>query len=167
MCFFNYLFLAALGLRCCIWVFSRWGEQGLLSGCAVRASHCDGFSYCGAQALEHTGFSRVALRLSCSVGSSWTRDRTPVLCIGRWILNHGTTREVLSTVFWGNSLVVPWLGLGAFTVMTPVQSLVKGLKSWKPCVMAKTKKQTVVWVSFPLSFGCFIRGCSRYYITYT
>ena len=28
------------------------------------------------------------------VGSSWTRDRTRVLCIGRRILNHWTTREV-------------------------------------------------------------------------
>ena len=28
------------------------------------------------------------------VGSSWTRDRTRVLCIGRWILNHWTMREV-------------------------------------------------------------------------
>ena len=24
------LFLAALGLRCCTWAFSSWGEQGLL-----------------------------------------------------------------------------------------------------------------------------------------
>ena len=28
------------------------------------------------------------------VGSSWTRDRTRVPCIGRWIPNHWTTREV-------------------------------------------------------------------------
>ena len=25
-----YLFLAALGLHCCMWAFSSWGEQGLL-----------------------------------------------------------------------------------------------------------------------------------------
>ena len=30
------------------------------------------------------------------VESSWTRDRTHVPCIGRWILNHQTTREVLN-----------------------------------------------------------------------
>jgi len=29
------------------------------------------------------------------MGSSWTRDPTCVSCIGRWILNHWTTREVL------------------------------------------------------------------------
>ena len=27
---FIYLFLAALGLRCCVWAFSSCGEQGLL-----------------------------------------------------------------------------------------------------------------------------------------
>ena len=27
--------------------------------------------------------------------SSLTRDRTHILCIARWILNHWTTREVL------------------------------------------------------------------------
>ena len=30
------------------------------------------------------------------VKSSWTRDRTHVPCIGRWILKHQTTREVLN-----------------------------------------------------------------------
>ena len=28
--YFNYLFLAALGLHCCTWAFSSCGEQGLL-----------------------------------------------------------------------------------------------------------------------------------------
>ena len=27
---FIYLFLALLGLRCCVWAFSSWGKQGLL-----------------------------------------------------------------------------------------------------------------------------------------
>ena len=30
------------------------------------------------------------------VGFSWTRDQTRVPCIGRWILNHWNTSEVLS-----------------------------------------------------------------------
>ena len=39
ICFlFIYLFLAALGLRCCTWAFSSCREQGLLSGCGARAS---------------------------------------------------------------------------------------------------------------------------------
>ena len=30
------------------------------------------------------------------MGSSWVRDRTCALCIGRQMLNHWTTREVLT-----------------------------------------------------------------------
>ena len=96
--YFIYLFLAALGLRCCARAFSS---------CCAWASHCGGFSCCGeralgtraqqlwlagsrmqAQQLWRTGL--VALR---HVGSSRTRARTCVPCIGRWILNHCATRE--------------------------------------------------------------------------
>ena len=44
------IFLAALGFHCCAWAFSSCGERGLLC-CGVRASHCGGFSCCGARAL--------------------------------------------------------------------------------------------------------------------
>ena len=48
-----------------------------------------------AQELGHTG-----LVVPWQVASSWTRDRTHVPGIGRWILNHWTTREVqISLVF--------------------------------------------------------------------
>ena len=60
----HYLFLAVLGLCCCVGA-SCCGEWGLLSSCGVLASHCGGFSFCGAQALGHMGFS------SCGV---WARD---------------------------------------------------------------------------------------------
>ena len=45
-------FLAALGLCCCSWAFFSCSERGPLSSCGVRASHCSGFSCCGAQALR-------------------------------------------------------------------------------------------------------------------
>ena len=64
--------------------------HGLLTAAASLAAE-HGLS--GAQA------SVVAVHeLSCPwhVESSWTRDRTHVPCIGRWILNHCTTREVLN-----------------------------------------------------------------------
>ena len=53
-----------------------------------------GFSSCGSRALEcrlmwHMGFAAPR-----HVGSSRTRDRTCVSCIGRWILNHCTAREI-------------------------------------------------------------------------
>ena len=55
--YFIYLFLAALGLRCCARAFSSCGERGLLFCSGARASHCGGFSCCGAQGLGTTGFS--------------------------------------------------------------------------------------------------------------
>jgi len=38
-----FVVLAVRGLRCCAWAFSSCGEQGLLSRCRVRASHCGVF----------------------------------------------------------------------------------------------------------------------------
>ena len=52
--YFN-LYLAALGPRCCIWVFSRGDERGLLSSCGTRASHCS-VSSVTEHGLWHTGF---------------------------------------------------------------------------------------------------------------
>ena len=42
--------MVALGLCCCEQAFSSCGERGPLC-CSVRASHCSGFSCCGARAL--------------------------------------------------------------------------------------------------------------------
>ena len=53
---FFYLFVAALGLRCCIQGFSSCSEQGLFSRWGARASHCDGFSCFRARTLGHSGF---------------------------------------------------------------------------------------------------------------
>ena len=41
--------------------FSSCGEQGPLSSCCMRASHCDGFSCCRAWALELLGFSNCCV----------------------------------------------------------------------------------------------------------
>ena len=67
----------------------------------ARASHYRGLSCCGAQApdaqaqqLWLTGL--VALQ---HVGSSQTRARTRVSCIGRQILNHCATREAQTAGF--------------------------------------------------------------------
>ena len=61
----------------------------------VRASHYRGLSCCGAQAPDAQAqklwlMGLVALR---HVGSSQTRARTRVPCIGRQILNHYATKE--------------------------------------------------------------------------
>ena len=59
-----YLFLAVLGLLCCTWAFSSWGEWGLPSGSGAQASDCSGFS-CGANALGLQGSAAVAHTFGC------------------------------------------------------------------------------------------------------
>ena len=78
-CLFVYLFMTSLGLHCLSWAFSGCGELGRLSCCRRQAPL---WWYKGLVAPRH-------------VGSSWIRDPTCVPFIGRWILNHRVTREVL------------------------------------------------------------------------
>ena len=98
--------MAVLGLRFCARAFSSYGKWGPLfiamrgpltiTACLVaehklqtrRLSSC-GFT--GLVALWH-------------VGSSQTRARTHVPCIGRQTLNHCATREALSTGLLNESL---------------------------------------------------------------
>ena len=56
---------------------------------------CMGFSSCGTRAQQ---LWRTGLVAPQHVGSSRTRARTRVPCIGRWILNHCATREALKWV---------------------------------------------------------------------
>ena len=56
--------MAALGLCCCMWAFSGCGERGAALRCVAWASHCGGFSCCGAQALGARASVVVAHRLS-------------------------------------------------------------------------------------------------------
>ena len=89
-------------------LFSRCGEWGLLSTWGVQASHCGGFSSCGALALWDVGFSvcgmwaprlqspgsraqvpqlwSIGLVALQHVGSSQTRDQTLISCMIRQIL---------------------------------------------------------------------------------
>ena len=61
-----FLFLAVLGLCCCVWAFSSCGECGLISSCGVWASHCSGFLLCG-PGSRWADFSSAACGLgSCS-----------------------------------------------------------------------------------------------------
>ena len=108
---------------------------GLLSSYSVRASHCSGFSCCGAQALGPVGSVVVAHGLSCSLTSGifldqglnpfllhWQADSSPLshqgsppvyFCCSFFFFftvrhSHSEDRDV----FWGvtvvsQSLVVP------------------------------------------------------------
>ena len=55
-------------------LFTSCGEQGLLSSCGARASHCSGFSSGGARALGRLGFSSAgswALEPRLSTCGTW------------------------------------------------------------------------------------------------
>ena len=101
-----YLFLAVLGLHCCV-DFSLVAVRRGYSSCRAQASRYDSFFCCRAQALGRVGFSSWGtwvqlLRIPGSRaqaqelwytalwhgGSSWIRDQTHVSCIGRRILYH-------------------------------------------------------------------------------
>ena len=78
-------------------------------------SRYSGFSSCGAQAqqLWHKG-----LVTPQHVGSSRARDQTHVPCVGKWILNHCTTREVPTQILtlennplWFNTLPLGLTGV--------------------------------------------------------
>ena len=115
------LFLAALGFCYCVQAFSSCSELGLLFVVVRRlliavaflvVEH--GLQARGLQQLWHMGSVVVSLRLQSAgsvivhtglvaprhVGSSWTRAQTRVPCIGRWILNHCTTREASLPIFY-------------------------------------------------------------------
>ena len=80
------------------WVFVVCGLSAVVGATPqlwCEAPHGDGFP-CGYWTLEHglqlRSMGLVALQY---VGSSWTRNRTRVPCIDRWMLNHWTTEEAL------------------------------------------------------------------------
>ena len=114
--FFIYLFLAALGLVAVCGLSLVAASKGYSSlqhaGFSLRwllllrrmASRRPGFSSCstGAQQLWLASSRapaqqlwRTGLAAPRDVGSSQTRARTHIPCIGRWILNHCATREAL------------------------------------------------------------------------
>ena len=93
----------------CEGLLQLW-QAGATPHRSARASHCRGLSCCGAQApdaqaqpLWPTG--PAAPR---HMGSSQTRARTRVPCIGRQILNHCATREAPFFCFLIN-LFIFWL----------------------------------------------------------
>ena len=96
------IFLAGLSLCCCTQAFSS---------CSARAWRRSGFSSVehglqGAQAQQLTYTGLVA---PWHVGTSQTRDRTHVPCIGRRILYHWTTRETQRNLFKGKCMPLYFL----------------------------------------------------------
>ena len=87
------------GLRCCAGFLQLQRAKAALHW-GAGASHRDGFSRCWAWAPDTWASVAVVQGFSCSsaCGSSWTRNWTCILCIGRQILTHCTTKEVRKQV---------------------------------------------------------------------
>ena len=90
-----------LGLRFCARAFSSCGKGGATLHRSAQASHYRGLSCCGAQVpdAQTQQLWLTGLVAPWHVGSSQTRARTHVPCIGRQILNHCATREALGPHF--------------------------------------------------------------------
>ena len=97
--FFIY-FWSCRSLLLCAGLFSLVVANGATLCNGAWASHCSGSSCCRAQGLE-CGFSSCGMQASFApwhVGSSQSKDRIHVSCIGRQIPNHKTTREILMLI---------------------------------------------------------------------
>ena len=79
---------------------------------SARASHCRGLSCCGAQAPDAQAQQLWLTGPAAPrhVGSSQTRARTRVPCIGRQVLNHCATREAPKIGIF-NLLIYLFIGL--------------------------------------------------------
>ena len=79
----------------------------------ARASQCRGLSCCGAQAPDAQAqwLWLMGLVSPRHVGSSQTRARTRVSCIGRQILNHCATREARNLSFLKNKFIYLFLAV--------------------------------------------------------
>ena len=82
-----FLFLAALGLCCCTWSFFWLQRVGATLGCGARASHCGGFSWCGARALG--AWASVVVAHGLSSCGSWALERRLCSCGARARLLRG------------------------------------------------------------------------------
>ena len=94
--FHLYFFIFGCAGLHCVWAFSSYGERGPLSSRGAQVSLCGGFSCFRAQVLEHE-FS-ICDSWAQLLQGMWNPPGTgvePVACIGRQILNHRLTREVL------------------------------------------------------------------------
>ena len=97
--FFFFFFFDWVGSSLLRTGFLQLRQAGAILHCSAWASPCSCFSCCGARALGTRASVVVGLVAPQHVGSSRTRAQNRVPCIGRWILNHCATREVLKHHF--------------------------------------------------------------------
>ena len=96
---FRNFFLLVLGRAGSPWLledFLQLQRGGLLASCGVPALIvvASFVAERGLWAHRLQELWLMGLVVPHHVESSWTRDRTHVSCVGRWILYHWTSREV-------------------------------------------------------------------------
>ena len=133
-----FLFLAALGLRCCVQAFSSCGKWGLLFVAVRGLLICGGFSCCGARALGAWASVVVARGLS-SCGSQALERR--LRSCGSRALEHrlsscGTWAQLLRGM-WdlpgpGFEPVTPALAGGFLTTVPPGKPTTSTFSSLSP-----------------------------------
>ena len=83
--FWVFIFLAVLGLHCCVLASPSCAKWGLLSSCGAQASHRSGFSSCRAQsrcpAFNSCG---TCIQFSCLAACGILPDRGSHPCPPRW-----------------------------------------------------------------------------------
>ena len=92
----------------------------------------------GLAALRHRGFFQ-------------TRDRTRVPCIGRWILNHWTTREALYSIIFILAFFSFWVAGLLFPSTMDVYlsgTLLLGFSAWKVLTLCSRARQEALLGSF-------------------
>ena len=107
--FLKYLFIyGCVGSSFLCEGFLQLRQAGSTLHRGAQASHYRGLSYCGAQApdVQAQQLWLTGLVAPRHVGSSQTRARTRVPCIGRQILNHCATREALQYILYMNSFLL-------------------------------------------------------------
>ena len=92
---FLYVYLFIYFWLCWVFVAARWLSLVAASG-GYSSLWCSGFSLWWLLLLWSTGSRSMGLVAPWHVGFSQTRARIRVPCIGRRILNHCATREVLN-----------------------------------------------------------------------
>ena len=176
---FIYLFIFIFGCVGSPFLFKGFlqlRQAGATLHRGARASHYRGLSCCGAQAQSLWLTGPVAPR---HVGSSQTRARTCVPCIGRQILNHCATREAQFSSFlmylfgfqwpWSVSVILSyacsnlnaWVLMGIWFISQRKCLLLEFFFNINNITMNAFGHEVFVSVIVFLRWSAFSEGCGR------
>ena len=153
----------------CTWPFSSCGVELPIAAASFLVEH----------SLWAWGLQPLVYGLRCSGAeglTSLTRDGTHVPCIGRQILNHGTTREILGSlsVWFADGNIY-----GFFVRIFNIRLFKKSLRWWMPMFQAlswnhhwRVKEKEIrqiflnVWPSSTLEWPRNSKACSVFQSVY-